>query len=81
MDKGEEDSESTALLPKSILMGKKFKPGEEVVLKIVHIYDDEVEVAYAKSSDQEEEKDDGSEMDRSSSPMKSSMGAMDQMAM
>lgn len=37
----------TALLPKSILAGKEFKPGEEVVLKIVHIYDDEVEVEYA----------------------------------
>lgn len=41
-----EDGE-TALLPKTILAGKEFKPGEEVVLKIVHIYDDEIEVAYA----------------------------------
>lgn len=42
-----EDQGNTALLPKSILAGKDFKPGEEVVLKIVRIHDDEVEVAYA----------------------------------
>lgn len=35
------------LLPKSILMGKDFKPGDEIVLKIDAIHDDEVEVSYA----------------------------------
>lgn len=48
---GETDNENavgeTALLPKTILAGKNFKPGDEVVLKVVHIYDDEVEVEYA----------------------------------
>lgn len=39
----------TALLPKSILAGKEFNPGDEVVLKIVRINEDEVEVSYAKS--------------------------------
>lgn len=43
-----EENESTALLPKSVLGGKTFKPGEEVVLEIVHVYEDEVEVKYAK---------------------------------
>lgn len=43
----DEGAEQTALLPKSILAGKDFKPGDEVVLKVVHIYDDEVEVEYA----------------------------------
>lgn len=43
----EKDKDQTALLPKSILGGKTFEPGEEVVLKIVHVYEDEVEVAYA----------------------------------
>lgn len=45
----EEKSEDgpTALLPKSILAGKDFKPGEEVVLKIVAMHDDQVEVAYS----------------------------------
>lgn len=35
---------ATALLPKSILGGKDFNPGDEVVLKVVRLYDDEVEV-------------------------------------
>lgn len=43
----EDEGGETALLPKSILAGKDFQPGEEVVLKVVHIYDDEVEVEYA----------------------------------
>lgn len=43
----------TALLPKSILAGKEFKPGDEVVLKIVHMYEDEVEVAYASEKEPE----------------------------
>ena len=41
--------EPVAILPKSILAGKEFKPGEEVVLKIVEIHDDEVVVEYAPS--------------------------------
>lgn len=43
----DEDVGETALLPKSILGGKDFKPGDEIVLKVEHIYDDEVEVSYA----------------------------------
>lgn len=45
--KEDKDEGATALLPKSVLGGKEFKVGEEVVLKIVHEYEDEVEVAYA----------------------------------
>ncbi len=37
----------TTLIPKSILAGKDFKPGDEVVLKIVKLYDDQAEVEYA----------------------------------
>lgn len=48
-DDGEEGA--TALLPKSVLGGKEFKPGDEVVLKIEHIYEDEVEVSYATGKD------------------------------
>lgn len=51
---GEKMEGETALLPKSILAGKDFKPGEEVVLKVVHLYDDEVEVAYATGKDEDE---------------------------
>lgn len=54
-DKEQEGQEPTAVLPKSILMGKDFKPGEEVVLKIVRIHDDQVEVAYAPEKGKEGE--------------------------
>lgn len=72
---GENDSQDTggetALLPKSILAGKDFKPGEEVVLKIVRIHDDEVEVQYApdkheESESEEEPESADSEIDRMS---------------
>jgi len=41
--------EKTALLDKSILGGKKFEVGEEVVLKIVAEHDGEIEVMYSES--------------------------------
>src|SRR5574342_368805 len=50
-----EDVAETALLPKSILAGKDFKPGDELVLEVVHLYDDEVEVKYASAKHEEEE--------------------------
>lgn len=40
-----EDSGETAVLPKSICPG--MKPGDEMVLKIVRVHDDQYEVAYA----------------------------------
>lgn len=52
------DEGETALLPKSILAGKEFKVGEEVVLKIVRMYEDEVEVEYAKGEGGESENED-----------------------
>lgn len=51
-----EDVAETALLPKSILAGKDFKPGDELVLEVVHLYDDEVEVKYASGESEEDEK-------------------------
>lgn len=51
----DEGASSVGLLPKSILMGKKFNVGDEVVLKITAIHDDQVEVEYA-TGDSEEEK-------------------------
>ena len=44
-----------ALLPKSVLMGKDFKVGEEVVLKITAIRGNEVEVEYAPAEPSEPE--------------------------
>ncbi len=37
----------SALIPKSLLAGKEFNPGDELVLKIKAIHGDEVEVEYA----------------------------------
>lgn len=51
-----DESGETALLPKSILAGKEFRPGEEVVLKIVRVHDDEVEVEYASEKPETENK-------------------------
>ncbi len=45
----------TAILPKSILAGKDFKPGEEIVLKITAIHDNDVEVEYASEGGKEEQ--------------------------
>ena len=48
-EKGAEDEVEghTELISKKLLGGKEFKPGEEVVLKIVKDYGDQVEVKYA----------------------------------
>lgn len=51
---GEAPEGTTALIPKTLLGGKEFKVGEEVVLKIVHEYEDEVEVEYAKEPEKPE---------------------------
>lgn len=40
-------------LPKAILMGKDFQPGDELVLKIEAIHDDRIEVSYAPAKEQE----------------------------
>lgn len=55
----EETEGTTALIPKALLAGKDFKPGDEVVFKIVHEYEDEVEIEYApeKPSTPEEKPD------------------------
>jgi hypothetical protein len=53
-NESQESNESPrGLLPKSILMGKDFKPGDEIVLKIDAIHDDEVEVSYATEKKEE----------------------------
>lgn len=48
------DDQPTAVLPKSILAGKKFDVGDEVVLKIVAMHGDEVQVSYASEEDKGE---------------------------
>src|SRR6478672_1653296 len=54
MDKSE-DGEQTALIPKTLFAGKDFKVGDDIVLKITHLYDDEAEVKYS-SEDKDESK-------------------------
>lgn len=51
----EEDSSPTAELPKSVLGGKEFKPGEEVVLKVVQVMENSVLVQYATEDEGEGE--------------------------
>jgi hypothetical protein len=58
---GEQGEEKTYVLPKEILMGKDFKPGDEVVLKIKAIHDDRIEVAYAPAKEQEGKQEEGGE--------------------
>ena len=58
MEEGDK-GEVTGILPKEILAGKDFKPGEEIVLKIVAIHDNDVEVAYA--SEEGKDQKEGSE--------------------
>ena len=58
MAEDREDNEETALLPKSLLLNKDVAPGDEVILKVVHVYDDEVEVAYG-TKDKDKDEDEG----------------------
>lgn len=53
-EEGKEETEQpTALLPKSILAGKQFNVGDEVVLKITAMHGDEIQVEYAPSEKKE----------------------------
>ena len=51
---GDADSQQ-AILPRSILAGKEFKVGDEVVLKITSMRDQDISVAYAPEKAEGEE--------------------------
>ncbi len=51
----EESSEPVATIPKALLAGKEFKPGEEIVFEIVSIQDDSVVIKYASEHGKEGE--------------------------
>lgn len=53
VDEQEKDNPS-ALIPKSLLAGKKFNPGDEIVLEIVAEHGEEVEVKYASEKPDKE---------------------------
>lgn len=45
----------SALLPKSIIGDKELRPGDEITMKVMHVYDDEVEVCCTSSESEEGE--------------------------
>ena len=53
--KGTEAEGETALLPKSLCAGKELKPGDTLTFKVVHMYDDEIEVSPVSSPSPETE--------------------------
>lgn len=54
-DEKTEDSEDTALVPKSIFGGHDCKPGDRYTVEVVHSYEDDLEIKLAgKSSDKGE---------------------------
>lgn len=55
----DEGASAVGLLPKSILMGKKFNVGDEVVLEITAIHDDQVEVKYSTEEAPEDKSEEG----------------------
>lgn len=63
-----DEGETTALLDKSILAGKPFEVGDEVVLKIVAMHDNEIEVAYAPEKPHDEEAEKKGEMSSMKEP-------------
>lgn len=61
-DKGASD-ETEAVLPKSILAGKEFNVGDEVVLKITAMRDDQISVKYAPAKPDEDKGEEGDKME------------------
>ena len=57
-DKSDEmqDDATEAVLPKSILAGKEFNVGDEVVLKITAMHDDQISVKYSTDKGDDESK-------------------------
>jgi hypothetical protein len=57
-ENSDEAASAVGLLPRTILMGKDAEVGDEIVLKITGLHDDQIEVAYpgeSSESDSEEE--------------------------
>ena len=68
----------TALLPKSLIGDGEVQSGDEIVLKVVRVYGDEVEVEYYKKESEDEEMSAGDEIDAiarsNSAPMPGMIG-------
>lgn len=57
-----DNSDSTALLPKSFFQGKAPEVGHECKVEVVHVYEDEVEVKYLPEGKDEEKSEPAPEM-------------------
>jgi hypothetical protein len=57
----EEGGVQTALIPKSVLGGRMPNPGDEITFRVVHIYEDEVEVELAGGREEPEEEEETGE--------------------
>jgi hypothetical protein len=75
-EKGEGES---ALLPKSLFAGKEVQPGEEITLKVVRLYDDEVEVECCAGGDKPG-KEGEANTDTGGEDMEAAMGKIGSMA-
>lgn len=53
-DKSEKSGSGT-MLSKSVLGGKEIKPGDQIILRVTGVYDDEVGVEYAKGDEKAKE--------------------------
>jgi hypothetical protein len=53
-DDSDEAASAVGLLPKTILMGQDASVGDELILKITAIHDDQIEVAYPTESSESE---------------------------
>jgi hypothetical protein len=54
-EKEESTKGETGILPKSLMGGKEFKPGEEIVLKVVAVHENDFEVEYSHDESKEEQ--------------------------
>jgi hypothetical protein len=61
----DKDEGETALVPKSMFMGKELKPDDEFIFKIVKDHGEEVEIKYSTGKDESAEKPKRSQMDES----------------
>lgn len=61
---GASDS-ATAVIPKALLAGKEWKPGEEIMLEIVQLTEDGAVVKYASEKGEEGEHDEYAEKEAS----------------
>ncbi len=58
MDEGDGMDEE-GLLPKSLMAGKDFKPGDEIVLEVTAVHEKDFAVRYAKDKGKDKSESDG----------------------